>query len=122
VTAEATRPAVKLLLDEHLSRKVAFRLQDQFPGSTQVAVVGLNHTPDSEVWEYAREHGYTLVSKDVDFHPILAKQGFPPKLIHLKVPNCDNTKMEMILRTNSLRIRTFALFGEQGLLTITHHG
>ncbi|NMY62928.1 DUF5615 family PIN-like protein [Pseudomonas sp. WS 5018] len=44
---------LKLLLDENLSRRLVPDLQADFPGSTQVALVGLGQANDRGIWEYA---------------------------------------------------------------------
>ncbi len=42
---------------------------------------------DEEVWNYAKEKGLTIVTKDSDFsHRILLKEP-PPKIIHIKFGN-----------------------------------
>ncbi len=44
---------MKLLLDENLSRRIVPYLQAAFPGSSQVALLGLESKSDSEIWQYA---------------------------------------------------------------------
>ena len=58
-------------------------LQDASPGSTQVVLVGLEQADDRAVWEYAREHGYVIVTKDDDFVWLELLLGYPPKVILL---------------------------------------
>lgn len=58
---------MKLLLDENLSRRIAPFLQTAFPGSTQIALLGMDSASDSEIWQYARDNGYVIVSRDSDF-------------------------------------------------------
>ena len=53
---------MKLLFDENLSFRLAYALQDIYPGSTQVRDIGLLGAEDKAVWEYAAEHGFLLVS------------------------------------------------------------
>ena len=43
---------MKLLLDENLSRRLIPFLQQDFPGSTQVALIGLERADDGEIWEF----------------------------------------------------------------------
>jgi predicted nuclease of predicted toxin-antitoxin system len=58
---------VKLLLDENLSPKLVRALAADFPGSSQVELLGLRGSTDRTVWDVARDHEYTIVSKDNDF-------------------------------------------------------
>ncbi|MGH8116275.1 MAG: DUF5615 family PIN-like protein [Rhodanobacteraceae bacterium] len=70
---------MKLLFDENLSPKLAMALADLFPDSTHVHRVGLGSAPDTEVWVFARTHGFTLVSKGSDFHELSLLRGYPPR-------------------------------------------
>ena len=46
-----------------------------FPGSSQVALLGLDTADDSSIWNYAKKEGYTLVTQDSDFHELAMLQG-----------------------------------------------
>jgi predicted nuclease of predicted toxin-antitoxin system len=59
---------VKLLLDENLSDRIIPQILDLHPGSAHVKAVNLVQADDGEIWEFARRHGFTIVSKDSDFH------------------------------------------------------
>ena len=58
---------MKLPLDENLSDRVIFHVADLFPDSTHIKAVGLREADDFVVWEWAKKHGFTIVSKDTDF-------------------------------------------------------
>lgn len=66
---------MKLLFDHHLSPSLVLRLADLFPGSEHVWNVGLHNVPDTKVWLYAKEQGFTVVSKDADFSEISMELG-----------------------------------------------
>ena len=57
---------MKLLFDQNLSFRLARNLEDAFPGSGQVRLLGLARADDSEVWDYAQVNGFTIVSKDAE--------------------------------------------------------
>lgn len=76
---------MKLLLDENLSRRLVPFLQDRFPGTTQVALAGLERASDRELWAYAREHDLVIVTQDADFQELSLLQGHPPKVVWLKL-------------------------------------
>lgn len=61
---------MKLLLDENLSRKLAVRLSELYPGLVHVAEFGLRARPDYEIWERARRDGFIIVSTDSDFYDL----------------------------------------------------
>lgn len=83
---------MKLLLDENLSRRIVPALQTAYPGSTQVALVGLEHANDREIWVFAKDRGFTIVTKDDDFLGLLALMGHPPKVALLSLGNSTNAQ------------------------------
>ena len=78
---------MKLLLDENLSRRIVPFLQSTFPGSSQVALIGLESKSDSDIWQYAKDNGFMIVSRDSDFQERSLVAGHPPQVIWLKIPN-----------------------------------
>ena len=58
---------MKLLFDENLSPKMVAALVDVFPDSAHVDRIGLGGGSDDDVWHYAKDNGFMLVSKDSDF-------------------------------------------------------
>ena len=91
---------MKLLFDQNLSPHLASRLNDLFPDSSHVYLLGLDRVLDSEVWDYARDRGFIVVSKDADFSELSLLRGHPPKLIWLRVGNCTTRQIETLLRSN----------------------
>ena len=72
-----------MLFDENLSFRLVAQLADLFPDSTHVRDVGLASASDDDVWSYATAHGFTIVSKDADFHQRSFLEASPPKVIWL---------------------------------------
>jgi predicted nuclease of predicted toxin-antitoxin system len=79
---------MNLLFDENLSPKLPRILSVDFPESMHVRDCGLKGFPDEDVWEYARNNGFTIVSKDSDFYQRSLLYGPPPKLVWLRIGNC----------------------------------
>ncbi|MCB9282637.1 MAG: DUF5615 family PIN-like protein [Lewinellaceae bacterium] len=98
-----------LLFDQNLSYKLVSRLSDIFPGSTHVRAEGLDQANDQDVWEFARDNGYTIVSQDGDFLDIGLLNGAPPKVIWLRCGNTSTSNIEAILRSNYNIIEDFIL-------------
>ena len=65
---------MKLLFDQNLSPGLSGLLADIYPGSVHIREVGLLDADDLTIWEYAKVHGCTIVSKDSDF-----QQKFTPR-------------------------------------------
>ena len=84
---------MRLLLDNNLSPRLVQRLEDIFPETNHVALLGLDQATDTVVWDTAQEQGYTLISKDSDFNDLLMAKGFPPKVIWLRIGNCTNLSL-----------------------------
>lgn len=95
---------MKLLFDQNLSPRLVRHLADLFPNSSHVMELGLDQSFDREVWEYARQQDYLIVTKDVDFSEFSLLQGFPPKVIWIRRGNCSTQDIEHILRVNHAAI------------------
>jgi hypothetical protein len=68
---------------------------NRIPGSTQIALLGLESASDSEIWQYAKDHGFVIVSRDSDFQERSLVSGHPPQVIWLtQQSEIKATKME----------------------------
>ena len=102
-------PNMKLLFDQNLSPRLPGLLADIYADSIHVREVGLRDGDDLVIWEYAKQHGYAIVSKDSDFQQRSLLHGAPPKFIWLRVGNCTVNRIEDLLRKYSAAIHTFDL-------------
>jgi predicted nuclease of predicted toxin-antitoxin system len=91
---------MKLLLDENLSRRIVPFLQADFPGTSQVALEGLERASDLDVWQYAKDHDFVIVSKDSDFYELSLLHGSPPKVVWLQVGNVSKSAVMQLLLDN----------------------
>ena len=98
---------MKLLFDENLSHRLALLTGDLFPGPTHVRDVGLRSSDDPDVWKYAIENGFTIVSKDADMHDRSLVFGFPPKVIWIRLGNCSTSAVEKLIRKEIKLIKEF---------------
>jgi predicted nuclease of predicted toxin-antitoxin system len=78
---------VKLLFDQNISHRVVARLQNTFPEAKHVRDFDLQFSPDREIWNFAKEHGFSLVTFDSDFNDLATLFGHPPKIICLRFGN-----------------------------------
>lgn len=78
---------MKLLLDENLSRRIVPFIQDLYPNSTQVALVGLEQADDKTIRQYAIDNSFIIATKDADFYEMNILYGQPPKIVWLKMGN-----------------------------------
>ncbi len=85
---------MKLLLDENLSYRIISALQNSYSGSSQVSLLKMNNVNDMDIWEYAKNEGYAIVTQDADFHEFSLLSEEPPLVIWLR---CGNQPKEIIL-------------------------
>ena len=98
---------MKLLYDQNLAPRLVKNLADLFPGSAHVRQLGMARAEDAEVWAYARDAGFTIVSKDNDFQQMSFLYGAPPKVVWVRRGNCSVGELESVLRSNAARIVVF---------------
>ena len=91
---------MKLLFDQNLSYRLTDRLADVFPQSCHVRLLGLDQSPDDEIWEYARANEFCIVTQDADFAERSRLYGAPPKVIWLRCGNSTAQRTEDLLRNN----------------------
>jgi predicted nuclease of predicted toxin-antitoxin system len=95
---------MKLLFDENLSPKLPGLLADWFPGASHVRDCGLKGAPDERIWDYARDHGYAIVTKDSDFHQRSLLWGAPPKVVWICLGNCSRDELVALLTAHRAAI------------------
>jgi predicted nuclease of predicted toxin-antitoxin system len=95
---------MKLLLDENLSRRIIPLLDEHYPGSTQVALIGLERAVDQEIWQYAKENNFVILTQDSDYYDLSLVQGAPPKVIWLKTGNSSKKFIAELLLSKKLII------------------
>jgi len=109
---------VKLLFDQNISRRIVDNLSDPFPGCAHISQFDLSEADDGEVWDFASERGYTIVSKDADFHQRSFLFGAPPKVIWVRLGNCSTREIEELLRKRSQDISTFLADPQEAFLAL----
>jgi predicted nuclease of predicted toxin-antitoxin system len=89
---------MKLLFDENLSRTLVSRLQDLFPGSDHVVLLGLEQKSDAKIFQYAVTNGFVVVTKDSDFNGFVGTEPSAPGLIWIRTGNCSTDAVEHLIR------------------------
>ena len=109
---------MKLLFDQNLSPRLIKKLANYFPESKHVQDVGLDKASDAEIWRFARENNFCIVSKDNDFSDHTEVFGFPPKVIWIHKENCSTAMIESILSHNAPAIKRFETDSDNGALIL----
>ena len=110
---------MKLLLDENVSPRLVAALRDVFPGAVHVRDIGLSRATDAVIWDYARDHSLTIVSKDSDFHQLSFVRGPPPKVIWIRRGNCTTADIAALLRFNRAEVLAFGADAEAAFLALS---
>jgi predicted nuclease of predicted toxin-antitoxin system len=108
---------LKLLVDENLAPGLAADLAD-LPSSIHVSSAEPGSAPDAAIWECARAHGFTFLTKDKDFASLSITWGAPPKVILLQTGNCSTAKIERLVRDNAIRFVDFENDTRRSLLIL----
>ena len=109
---------MSLLLDENLSPTLLDRLRPIFPGIQHVDLAGLRGQVDHTIWDFARDHGLAIVSKDNDFRQLAFLYGPPPKVIWLAVGNAGTAAIGRLLEERAGAIHDFLVAPDEALLVL----
>lgn len=109
---------MKLLFDENISRSLVSRLQDLFPGSDHVILLGLEHAADAEIFQFALENDFVIVSKDSDFTELLSIREASPGVVWIRAGNCSTDAVESLIRQHSGQIAVISATGTVRLLML----
>jgi len=78
----------------------------------------LDDSSDEEIWRFAKEHGYTIVTFDSDFYDLSVIWGQPPKIVWIRTGNLTTQEIEKLLRSHSENIERFVDRSELACLKI----
>lgn len=109
---------MKLLFDQNLPPRLESDISTLYPHSQHVQSVGLKRASDSELWSYARDNDFMIVTKDVDFSDRSAIEGHPPKIVWIRIGNCTTSEIESALRKNHAKILEFEQNDNLGVLAL----
>ena len=109
---------MRLLFDHNLSPALVSRLQDIYPSSSHVYLLGLDQALDTEIWQYARQEEFLIVTKDADYSELCMMRGFPPKVVWIRRGNCKTANIEALLRNHYSHLEMMEASISTGILTL----
>jgi predicted nuclease of predicted toxin-antitoxin system len=109
----------RLLFDENLAARLVRALSASYPGSAHVRPIGLAPAPDHAIWEYARDNGFVIVTKDEDFVRYGILYGPPPKVIWIGLGNCSTADIMRLLNQRRSDIGRFLADGQAAFLALS---
>lgn len=95
-----------LLFDQNLSHRLLIALEDLFPGSLHVRLLGMSEADDLAIWDYAKAHNLVIVTQDSDYSDWNKLRGAPPKIVWLRCGNASVDQIHSKLRNAADRIGT----------------
>ncbi|MBL4652265.1 MAG: DUF5615 family PIN-like protein [Flavobacteriales bacterium] len=98
---------MKLLFDQNISHRLAHKLKAVFSNCSQVRIEGLENATDIEIWQYAKENKFSIVTFDIDFYDLATLKGHPPKIIWLRIGNTATSNLQKVLTNYSKSISEF---------------
>jgi predicted nuclease of predicted toxin-antitoxin system len=98
---------VKLLFDQNIYFRIISKIKIKFPQAKQVRELGIENYSDLEIWKFAKEKQYTIVTFDGDFYDLSNFKGFPPKIIWLRFGNTKTDSIANIINSRQSIINSF---------------
>ena len=110
---------MRLLLDANISWKLVNILAPEFCKCNHVDFI-CHAIPvkDELIWNYAKENGHIIVTKDNDFVDLLELKGFPPKVVLVKTGNNSSKVLAELIINAKSKIEDLENTNEYGLLEI----
>ena len=109
---------MKLLFDQNISFRILRLLPEGFSDCQQVSTVGLQNCSDAELWQYAKQNGFTVVTFDSDFFDMSILWDFPPKVIWFRTGNLSTAEIAEHIILNYSNINSFINHSTQSCLFI----
>jgi predicted nuclease of predicted toxin-antitoxin system len=109
---------MRFLFDQNISHRILKLLPENYSDSTTVKQEGLINAPDRQIWEFARQYNYVIVTQDSDFNDLTSLFGFPPKIIWIRTGNIKTQSIINILIDYSQDIDKFIKNSEYGCFEI----
>lgn len=78
---------MRLLLDENISWRCVKTISTLFEEVKHVKEISKTRMTDTDIWNYAEKHNFTILTNDADFSNLSILKGFPPKIIWLRFGN-----------------------------------
>lgn len=84
---------MKLLVDNQLPVALARHLTSLGHDCEHVEALHLDTASDAEIWEYASQRGYVVVSKDEDFLYLANRAESGARLLWVRLGNCRTSAL-----------------------------
>ena len=110
---------MKLLIDQNISYRLITSLKDFFQEIKHIKELSLETASDDDIWKYAKENGFVIVTKDSDFNDLAVLRGLLPKIIWIQKGNCSTDDIIKLLTENHQLIIEFVADKQNSVLMIS---
>ncbi|MCK0161590.1 DUF5615 family PIN-like protein [Allomuricauda sp. F6463D] len=98
---------MKLLFDQNISFRLIKAIAPIFPQAYSVKELDLIDSSDIDIWRYAKDNHFTIITFDADFFDLNTLYGGPPKIIWLKTGNMTTTLIAQLFEDQQDLIKEF---------------
>lgn len=109
---------MRLLFDHNLSPRLVDRLANVYPEAQHIFLLDMAEADDRQIWDYATQANWIIVTRDSGYNDLSLIRGFPPKVIRIRRGNCSTQEIEQILRAATSVIQAFGQDQLSGILTL----
>ncbi len=115
------RPEWEIWVDTNISPAIAKWLADYTGYLVKSSyILDMNELDDLTIYKMAKAHGKViLLSKDADFPELISRLGSPPKLINIKIGNCDNSTLWNLIKPSILNALDILIQSETEIIDMT---
>jgi predicted nuclease of predicted toxin-antitoxin system len=82
-------------------------LRNEFKDIRHVIEFDLTQSDDRRIWEFARQHRFTIVTRDRDFFERALLLGPPPKIVWLRLGNAMTSGFADLLLQSKMALEAF---------------
>ena len=110
---------MKLLLDENISWRLVSKLKQYFDEVTHINFVDISQpVSDKQIWNFALENSFIIITNDADFIDLMNLYNFPPKVVLLKTNNQSTNYIFSLIVAEIEEIKRLEQTTEYGLLEL----
>ena len=98
---------MRLLFDQNISFRAVNLLLNHFSEAKHVREFNLQFASDRQIWSFAKDNNYDMVTYDADFYDLVTLYGHPPKVIWLRLGTTSSQNLADIFSDHYEVIKSF---------------